>query len=188
MLSACIVRYIFAVENHKKVRISINEQLVNEDSCSNSILMVFGFVVQQSEATISIIMINKKLTFFAGYFGKLFLTSSRILTIAVLTFSILIYQYYSSFIVGSILTETPKNIKTIKQLMNSHLAFGQDEVPYVIDNFYYAKEESTKELYTRMMKNPEKTLMSAQTGLSLVKKGKAFSFDAFVSQLQRLIA
>lgn len=48
LLSACIVRNIFSVENHKKVKHSIEHGLVNEDSFSNSFLMVFGFIVQQS--------------------------------------------------------------------------------------------------------------------------------------------
>lgn len=94
------------------------------------------------------------------------------MTIAVLTFSLLIYQFYSSFIVGSLLIETPKNIKTIKQLLNSQLSFGQDEQPYVGDNFRYAKEESTVQLYNKMMTHPEKSLMSAATGLNLLKRGK----------------
>lgn len=39
-------------------------------------------------------------------------------------FSVVIYQFYGSFIVGSLLTETPKTIKTMRQLLNSRLEFG----------------------------------------------------------------
>ncbi|KAJ6647072.1 Ionotropic receptor 75a [Pseudolycoriella hygida] len=153
LLSACIVRNIFSVENHKKVTNSTKVVSTNEDSFSNSLLMVFGFIVQQ------------------GYFGNLLLTSSRILAIAVLTFSLLIYQFYSSFIVGSLLIESPKNIKTMKQLINSELTLGMDEVPYVENIYSYSKGESTEESYKRIMSNQKKSIMSTRAGLDLLKKG-----------------
>lgn len=82
------------------------------------------------------------------------------------------FQFYSSFIVGSLLTEAPKNIKTVDQLLNSRFEFGIDVVPYVIDNFHVAKEEATVQLYNKIMKNPDKALMPLQTGLKLLKQGK----------------
>lgn len=81
------------------------------------------------------------------------------------------FQFYSAFIVGSLLTEAPKNIKTVKQLLHSPFAFGIDDVPYVIDNFHIAKEESTVQLYNKIMKNPENVMMSLQTGVHLMKQG-----------------
>lgn len=48
LLSACIIRNIFSVENHKKVKQMIKDGSTNDDSYSNSILMVFGFILQQS--------------------------------------------------------------------------------------------------------------------------------------------
>lgn len=83
-----------------------------------------------------------------------------------------VFQFYSSFIVGSLLTESPKNIKTVKQLLNSPFEFGIDVVPYVIDNFHIAQEPPTVQLYNKIMKNPEKALMPLETGLHLMKKGE----------------
>lgn len=88
-----------------------------------------------------------------------------------LMFSVLIFQFYSSFIVGSLLTEAPKNIKTVKQLLHSRFEFGIDQVPYVLDNFHAATETSTFQLYDKIMKNPGKVLMPLRTGLNLLKKG-----------------
>lgn len=153
VLSAYIVRNMFSVENHKKVKNSLKTQETNEDSYSNSVLMVFGFIFQQS------------------YYQNPLLTSSRIVILNLLVFSVLIFQFYSSFIVGSLLTEAPKYIKTVKQLLNSRLEFGIDVVPYIIDNFHIAKEESTVQLYNKIMENPEKALMPLQTGLNLLKRG-----------------
>lgn len=69
------------------------------------------------------------------------------------------------------MTESPKNIKTVKQLLHSRFEFGIDLVPYVLDNFHSATEESTVKLYDKIMENPGKALMPLQTGLSLLKKG-----------------
>lgn len=81
------------------------------------------------------------------------------------------FQFYSSFIVGSLLIEAPKSIKTTKQLLNSPFKFGIDVVPYVIDNFHVAKEESTVQLYNKIMKNPDNVMMPLLTGVHLMKQG-----------------
>ncbi|XP_037037927.1 uncharacterized protein LOC119075564, partial [Bradysia coprophila] len=168
--SACIIWNIFSVENHKKVKSALHVKRANEDTFSNSILMMIGFIFQQ------------------GYSGNIVLTSSRILVVAVLAFALLVYQFYSSFIVGSLLIEAPKNIKTMKQLLNSPLSFGQDEQPYVINNFQYAQEESTVLLYKKIMEHPERTIMPAGTGLKLLKNGGfAFNTDGLLICLNQPI-
>ncbi|KAJ6639575.1 hypothetical protein Bhyg_12322, partial [Pseudolycoriella hygida] len=77
----------------------------NDDTFFNSFLMVFGILFQQ------------------GCSDNPSFISSRILTLTYLMFSVVIYQFYGSFIVGSLLTETPKVIKTMRQLLNSKLDF-----------------------------------------------------------------
>lgn len=171
LLSAYLLRITFSVEN-KQI-----EKSINEESYSNSLLMVFGFIFQQCKIFYVVIKGRDNIFtnyFLTGYSGNPWLTSSRILTISVLVFSVLVFQFYSSFIVGSLLTEAPKNIKTVKQLLNSPFEFGVDVVPYVIDNFHIAKEESTVQLYNKIMINPETALMPLHTGLLLLKQGKFF--------------
>lgn len=90
-------------------------------------------------------------------------------------FSLVVYQFYGSFIVGSLLTETPKTIKTMKQLLNSRLEFAMDDVPYVQDTFNHVIEESAVEMYNKIMAQP-KPFLSLFVGLDLVKKG-AFAFN-----------
>lgn len=106
-----------------------------------------------------------------GYEGKVLFVSSRIMVTTMLIFSVLVFQFYSSFIVGSLLTEPPKNIKTVKQLLTSRFQFGVDNVAYVMDNFHFATEASTVELYKRLTSAPGKLLMPLQTGITLLKKG-----------------
>lgn len=84
------------------------------------------------------------------------------------------FQFYSSFIVGSLLTVAPKNIKTVKQLLNSRFEFGIDSNPYIIDNFRDAKEGYTVQLYNKLMHNPAKVMIPLETGLHLMKQGNFF--------------
>lgn len=120
--------------------------------------------------------------------------SSRILATTTLMLSLCVYQFYGSFIVGSLLTEPPKTIKTIKGLLNSKLEVAIDEVPYVLDNFKRVKEDSVVKLYNKVMEKPNpfmpvyrgklfkvdifnfnKFLWGTWIGLSLVKRG-SFAF------------
>lgn len=61
--SALIVRHIFSVENHEKVKDSINNGNINEDSYSNTALMVFGFIFQQSNALLSVLLCRSYFTY-----------------------------------------------------------------------------------------------------------------------------
>lgn len=112
-----------------------------------------------------------------GYNGNPLLISSRLLTVTILVFSILTFQFYSSFIVGSLLLEAPKTIKTVKQLLNSKLDCFVDDVPYIRDNFQHNKEESVIKLYEKIMAHPEKAFVELHEGLDLVKNGRAFHTD-----------
>lgn len=47
--SALIVRQLFLIENHQIVTKSIKSDDINENSYSNSTLMIFGFIFQQGK-------------------------------------------------------------------------------------------------------------------------------------------
>lgn len=92
-------------------------------------------------------------------------------------FSLLIYQFYCSFIVGSLLTETPKTIKTMKQLLHSELDLALDELPYIQDIFHYNTEDSAVQMYNKIITLPS-PLLPLHKGLNLVKEGSlAFNTD-----------
>lgn len=96
--------------------------------------------------------------------------SSRVLALTSLVFSLFIYQFYGSFIVGALLTEPPRTIKTMHQLYDSKLDVASDDVAYTKDIFKYVQEEWTAKLYEKVMEQP-KPLLPVLTGLSQVKKG-----------------
>lgn len=118
----------------------------------------------------------------SGYNGNPLLLSSRCFTATVLIFSILLYQYYGSFIVGSLLTESPKTITTVRSLLESNIYIYMDEVPYILDNFKRVKEKSAVQLYQKVMaQNP--IFLPVSTGVAMIKRGHAFHTDASYTYL-----
>lgn len=116
---------------------------------------------------------------FAGYSATPMFTSARIITLFSLIFSILLFQFYSSFIVGSLLTESPKTIKTIQQLLDSKLECGIDQVTYIRDIFNHAIDPVAIKLYkTKIL--AKGNIISLDKGLELIKRG-GFAFHTDVS-------
>lgn len=112
-----------------------------------------------------------------GYSGYTLLISSRILITAMLLLSIVTFQFYSSFIVASLLIEAPKTIKTVQQLLNSELVCYIDEIPYVRDHIEHFNEESVVKLYNKITSHPN-AFIPLEKGVELIKKGgNAFFTD-----------
>lgn len=69
------------------------------------------------------------------YSGQTSVISSRITIFAVIVFSIIIYQFYSTFIIGYLLVLPPKTIRTTKQLLESELKYSIEDLTYNRDFF-----------------------------------------------------
>lgn len=63
------------------------------------------------------------------------LHSSRIMVVSIILMVYISYQYYCTFIVGSLITESPKTIKTLDGLINSGLEIGTSKAVYARDLF-----------------------------------------------------
>lgn len=63
------------------------------------------------------------------------LLSRRCIILSSLILSVLIYQFYSASIVGSLLMEKPKTIKTLRDLIDSPLQIGLEDIGYTRDYF-----------------------------------------------------
>ncbi|KAG4075434.1 hypothetical protein HA402_015087 [Bradysia odoriphaga] len=137
-----------------------NKRQCTDYTYSNSLLIVFGMLFQQ------------------GYGGSTNYMSSKVFVISVLLLSFLMFQFYSSFIISSLLIEPPKTIKTMKQLAHSKLKCYADDVPYVIDNLKHSQDESANEIYHQIMRDAGTRIVSVQNGLDLMKKhGYALNTD-----------
>lgn len=104
--------------------------------------------------------------------------SSKLFAISVLMLSFMMFQFYSSFIISSLLIEPPKTIKTMRQLAQSKLKCYADDVPYVLDNLKHSKDESAKQIYQQIMHGDQPRIVSVHEGLDLMKEqGYALNTD-----------
>lgn len=105
-----------------------------------------------------------------GFTSVPVLASARIITLSTLLFSILLFQFYSSFIVGSLLTESPKNIRTMQQLYDSQLVCALDDVSFIRDIFNHATDPVALKLYhNKIVKKGN--VYGRDKGMELIKRG-----------------
>lgn len=88
-------------------------------------LWLFGYAFQQ----------------YAGHLPKL--NSSRVLIVSLIFMSYVSYQYYCTFIIGSLITESPKTIKTLDDLIDSGLQIGTTRAVYTRDLFFSVSTATT---------------------------------------------
>ncbi|XP_036336121.1 uncharacterized protein LOC118746373 [Rhagoletis pomonella] len=83
------------------------------------------------------------LTFSTSFF------SGRCIVITSLLFAFAIYQFYSASIVGTLLMEKPKTIRTLRDLIHSSLEVGIEDIAYNRDYFLRTKDPIAMELYAK---------------------------------------
>ncbi|XP_023178751.2 uncharacterized protein LOC111604776 isoform X2 [Drosophila hydei] len=92
-------------------------------------------------------------------------TSGRTIVITSLLFSFCIYQFYSASIVGTLLMEKPKTIRTLSDLVQSSLQVGVEDIVYNRDYFLNTKDPVSMELYAKKItKVPSNSENSATAG------------------------
>lgn len=63
------------------------------------------------------------------------IVSGRIVFLSLFLWSLLLFQFYSADLVGSLLTPSPRWIKTLKDLIDRDLRLGVENLPYHVDFF-----------------------------------------------------
>uniref|UniRef100_A0A0C9QP64 GLRK_5 protein n=1 Tax=Fopius arisanus TaxID=64838 RepID=A0A0C9QP64_9HYME len=105
--------------------------------------------------------------------------SGRIVFLSLFLWALLLFQFYSASIVGSLLTSPPRTINTIKNLSDSQLEAGAEDIPWMYDYFNIMKTPSHIELYQKKIKpnskRPKGSFWTAVDGMKKVKKG-GFAF------------
>lgn len=120
-----------------------------------------------------------------GFIENLKKNSTRVILYISILFSLIIYQYYSSFIVSSLLTDAPKTINTLRQLIDSDLKVGIEDITYNWDFFETTTDKLALELYRKKVaRNQNK--FDVDKGLVEMKKG-GFAFHVDTSYAYRLI-
>jgi ionotropic glutamate receptor len=115
-------------------------------------------------------------------------TSSRLLLFVFILFSSIMYQFYSSYIVGSLLTDPPKTINNLRQLIDSGMEVGVEEVVYSHYFLDTTTDQLAVELYQkRILKNhPGGNYMPVTCGIEKIQKGH-FAFHVDTAYAYRLI-
>lgn len=113
-------------------------------------------------------------------------------TKAVITMSLflsfILFQFYSAFIVSSLLTEPTKTIKTVRDFTKSNLKGGSEDLQYNRDYFEKSTDENVKMFYK--MKIQQKTGLNyfdAKDGLKKIKEGD-FGFNVDTSVAYKYLA
>lgn len=170
-LCACLVRRMLLVERQQAERWTSAEEAAEppaDAAWSAAILMVLGILLQQ------------------GYDCEPRLLAGRIVALSALFLAMMLLQFYGAFIVGSLLMESPKTIRTLKQLYDSRLECGIDEVAYMRDIFNHLVESDAVRLYERRVLERD-NLMSQDSGLELIRRGGfAFGFSDISAMYARL--
>lgn len=139
---------ITQVRKNKSLRLSENQQTLCAllDLLFNGLLIFVSAISQQGKLNVKEDVANldvkKKwmknfsLYFFVGIFrirGNLL--SMRVTIFLMMVFGFLIFQFYSGSIVSSLLKPKPNSIKTLRDLLDSQLMLGIDDVAYNRDYF-----------------------------------------------------
>ncbi|CAG9801816.1 unnamed protein product [Chironomus riparius] len=105
-------------------------------------------------------------------------SSTRTFLIIFITFSAIIYQFYSSFIVSSLLISPPMTINNLRQLIDSSLEIGMEEVVYNREFFESTTDPLAHELYeTRLMRGSKNgNFYSVNCGIEKMRLG-GFAFQ-----------
>lgn len=169
----------FIVEQYKNARQKLLATFLEEPvehSWSQSILLVFGILFLQGIFCIHLFCVLFNTVILQGFSIKPKLSSSRIALLAVLFFSALFFQFYSSFIVGSLLTKPAKTLRNIKQLLDSDIECGLDKLVYNRDIFEnVVGNPIARKLYFQKVAAPN-NYIELWDGIMRIKKG-GFAFN-----------
>ncbi|XP_011502678.1 PREDICTED: glutamate receptor-like [Ceratosolen solmsi marchali] len=118
------------------------------------------------------------------------INSGRIVYTSLFLWAMLLYQFYSASIVGSLLSEKPRFIRTIKDLADSHLEVGIENMSYNHDFFRTTSDKNVIDLFERKISLNKKRnkfpYYTAEEGLRKVQKGD-FAFQVDLATAYKII-
>ncbi|KAJ8717699.1 hypothetical protein PYW07_005629 [Mythimna separata] len=103
-------------------------------------------------------------------------TSTKLVVFTTFVYAVTLYQYYNATIVSSLLLEAPRNIRTLKDLLDSDLKAGSHDIVYDMDYFKRTTDPVAIELYhKKVATSTHYNFFTPEEGIALVKKG-GFAF------------
>ncbi|XP_061395061.1 glutamate receptor 1-like [Musca vetustissima] len=113
--------------------------------------------------------------------------STRLLLTSVSVFAILLMQFYGGYIVGTLLSETPRTITTLEALYNSTMEIGMEDVSYNYDIFNLSQNQVAQKIFkTRICKNGKRNIVTLEDGLQRIAKG-GFALHVSLNRAYQLL-
>ncbi|XP_017775083.1 PREDICTED: glutamate receptor ionotropic, kainate 2-like isoform X2 [Nicrophorus vespilloides] len=151
VISIILIVVLFKISLNSERRIKVNANIEFENTWSSLFLCAIGAICQQAPKSIT----------------------TRVLFIFMFIFTILLYQFYSASIVSTLLMTPEKFIKTIDDLIRSHIYLSCEDTLYNRDYLAKIKNRTfVKLLEDKALKwGNESFYMEPEMGLRLVAKG-----------------
>nr|ARO70551.1 antennal ionotropic receptor IR7d.3 [Dendrolimus punctatus] len=148
-----------------KVKIRNQSNDAEESSISLAFLFSFGSLCQQG------MPISRKTA------------SVKMLIFITFVYSVTLYQYYNAVIVATLLREPPTTIKSLRDLLESNLKIGVEDVLYNKDYFQRTTDPVAIELYKKKIAySKHYNFFEPDKGMALVKQGGfAFHLDNIIA-------
>uniref|UniRef100_A0A1A9W1D6 Uncharacterized protein n=1 Tax=Glossina brevipalpis TaxID=37001 RepID=A0A1A9W1D6_9MUSC len=116
------------------------------------------------------------------------LTSSRTLIVTVCVFIFILMEFYNGYIVGSLLSESPRTITTLEALYNSNLELGMEDIQYNYNIFNDSGNQLMRAIYKERIlgENNKPRILSLEQGINRIAQG-GFAFHLAVDRAYRLL-
>ncbi|EDW38152.1 GL12441 [Drosophila persimilis] len=115
------------------------------------------------------------------------LMSTRLLISASCIFSFMLMQFYGAFIVGSLLSDSPRSIVNLQALFESNLDIGMENISYNFAVFGNTSGQLVRDVYSKKIcRSGEHNVITLEQGAERIIKGR-FAFHAAIDRLYRLL-
>ncbi|XP_050070448.1 uncharacterized protein LOC126558470 [Anopheles maculipalpis] len=106
--------------------------------------------------------------------------ASRLTLFSMCIFSMLLYQFYLTYIVSLLLVVPPKNIQTLKQLVQYEFGVALENVPETMEFLNDTEDKSLLTLVQTQLARTGKVYLDVEEGISAIQRGRsAFVCDAY---------
>nr|QEI46868.1 ionotropic receptor 64a [Galleria mellonella] len=98
--------------------------------------------------------------------------SMKIAVLVIFVYALTLYQYYNAIVVSTLLHESPKNIRTLEDLLKSNIKAGAEDVLYTKDYFMRTTDPIALEIYNKKIATSNHyNFFSPSYGMARVKQG-----------------
>ncbi|XP_059059083.1 ionotropic receptor 75a-like [Achroia grisella] len=107
-----------------------------------------------------------------GIQSRTMMVSMKITILVIFVYALTLYQYYNAIVVSTLLHESPKNIRTLEDLLKSNIKAGVEDVLYTKDYFTRTTDPIALEMYSKKIATKNHyNFFEPSYGMALVKQG-----------------